>query len=303
MFRDLSAATAHVMAFLFGSLVWMILIGVGVAILLLVRDPALLASGNALEGLDGLTMGLTSAIQIVGLAGLAAGLALLLGTPTSDGHQVWWSLPGRHTVASRLRAHLGLRTPRAAWLVVAFLGGLTVWTFPSMLAAWLVETLQIDSVSLEATSRMLLEGPVLHRFAMGLAVVVTAPIFEEVIFRGYLWEVAERATGRWGAFVLTTLLFAAYHLDPVHTLSLLPTAAFLGALRLVSGSLWPCILAHFANNGVAIVVTLLAADMAVEEELPMWLALSGTLFTCVVFTLGAAWARYRPNSPSAGALS
>ncbi len=303
MFRDLSAATAHVMAFLFGSLVWMILIGVGVGVLLLVRDPLLLASGNAIEGLDGLTMGLTSAIQIVGLAGLAACLALLLGSRTLDGPHVWWSLPGRHTAAERLRAHLGFRVPRAMWVIVGCLGGLTVWTFPSMLAAWLVKTLQIDSVSLEATSRLLLEGPALHRLAMGLAVVVTAPIFEEVIFRGYLWEIAERATGRWGALVLTTLLFAAYHLDPVHSLSLLPTAAFLGALRLASGSLWPSIFAHFANNGIALVVTLLVADVGAEDDLPMWLALSGTLFTCVVFALGAAWARYRPISLPAGALS
>jgi membrane protease YdiL (CAAX protease family) len=282
----------------------MILIGVFVAILVFVRDPEALASGHAIEELDGLTMGLTSAVQILGLAGLAAGLSVFLGDRSHDGHLVWWSIPRGHEVGARLHRHLGLQRPRWTWAVVALLGGLTVWTFPSMLAAWLMETLQIDSVSLEATSRLLLEGPTPHRLAMGFAVIVTAPIFEEVIFRGYLWDVAERATGRWGAFVLTTLLFAAYHLDPVHTVSLLPTAAFLGALRLASGSLWPSILAHFANNGIAIVITLLTADVAAEEELPLWLSLSGTLFTIIVFALGVAWARKRPSSPTPhGALS
>jgi membrane protease YdiL (CAAX protease family) len=171
-----------------------------------------------------------------------------------------------------------------------------VWTFPSWLAAWLVEATGIDSVSLEATSRLILEGPTIDRLAMGFAVVVTAPLFEEVIFRGYLWEVSERAIGRWGAFLATTLLFAGYHLDPVHTVSLLPTAAFLGLLRLVSGSLWPGVLAHLANNGIAIVVTLWGTELVSEDEIPLWLAITGTSLTAVVFGMGYAWTRKRPHS-------
>ena len=54
------------------------------------------------------------------------------------------------------------------------------------------------------------------------------------------------------AFALTTVLFALYHMDPIHVVSLLPTAVFLGWLRWASGSLWPPILAHFVNNAVAV---------------------------------------------------
>ncbi len=297
MLRDLSAATLHLLAFLVGSFVWMLVIGVGVAILLMLREPGLLSGSLDIRELDGLTMGLTSAVQIVGLAVLAALLAMVLGErPAADGPRRWWTVPHADQAAARLQQHLALRHSRRAWAVVAALGGLTVWTFPSWLAAWLVEATGIDSVSLEATSRLILEGPTIDRLAMGFAVVVTAPLFEEVIFRGYLWEVSERAIGRWGAFLATTLLFAGYHLDPVHTVSLLPTAAFLGLLRLVSGSLWPGVLAHLANNGIAIVVTLWGTELVSEDEIPLWLAITGTSLTAVVFGMGYAWTRKRPHS-------
>lgn len=300
MLRDLTAALGHLVVFLTGSLVWMVALGVVVAVVFFVRDPSMLSDPSALDALDGLTMGLMSALQIMGLAGLAVGLALVLGDRQERPHR-YWTLPGN--VPGRLKAHLGLRRPRPLWPVVAFLGGLTVWTFPSLLAEWLIETFEVDSVSLELTTRMLLEGPLLDRMVMGFAVVVTAPLFEELIFRGYLWELAERATGRWGAFVLTTLLFAGYHLDPVHTVSLLPTAAFLGALRLVSDSLWPSVLAHFANNGIAIVVTVLTADIAADQSLPLALSVGGTSLTLVTFLAGLAWARSRPTPSPRGALS
>ena len=297
MLRDLTAALGHLVVFLAGSPMWMLV----VAVVFFVKDPSLLSNPSALDDLDGLTMGLMSALQILGLAGLAVSLALVLGDRREQPHR-YWTLPG-DDVVGRLKAHLGLRRTRPLWALVAFLGGLTVWTFPSLMAEWLITTFEVDSVSLELTTRMLLEGPLLDRMAMGFAVVVTAPIFEELIFRGYLWELTERATGRWGAFVLTTLLFAGYHLDPVHTVSLLPTAAFLGALRLVSGSLCPSVLAHFANNGIAIVVTVLTADVAPDQSLPLALSIGGTTLTLVTFLVGLAWARSRPHPTPRGALS
>ena len=295
MLRDLSAATLHLIAFLLGSLLWMLAMGAALAVVWMVRDPSLLSGPVDLADLDGLTMGLSSALQIVGLAALAALLAMAMGTqPDAEGRRAWWSLPQGSEVGARLRRHLALRRFPWVWGVVGFAGGLTVWTFPSFVATWLVDTFGFESVSLEATTRLLLEGPLLDRLAMGFAVVGTAPLFEELIFRGYLWEVAERATGRWGAFAVTTLLFAAYHIDPVHMVSLLPTAVFLGALRMASGSLWPGVLAHLANNGIAVVIAVLTQHLPDDDTLPLWISLSGTALTALVFLAGYTWSRARP---------
>ncbi|MEM6927212.1 MAG: CPBP family intramembrane glutamic endopeptidase, partial [Myxococcota bacterium] len=132
-------------------------------------------------------------------------------------------------------------------------GGLLVWIWPSWFAAQLIELTGLDSSV--ATISELLVGPLWQTWAMIAAVAIGAPVSEELLFRGYLWRLVELTSGsRGAAFVVTTLLFALYHMDPIHVVALLPTAAFLGWLRWTSGSLWPCILAHFVNNAVAVVV-------------------------------------------------
>ena len=57
---------------------------------------------------------------------------------------------------------------------------------------------------------------------------VITPIFEELIFRGYLWnKLEEKFGGRFAAYIITTLLFAVWHLGYIDTV----------AFRMTSGSL------------------------------------------------------------------
>jgi membrane protease YdiL (CAAX protease family) len=97
----------------------------------------------------------------------------------------------------------------------------------------------------------------LTRFVFMFCVVVAAPIVEEVIFRGYLWRILEGFLPPVGVLLGTTIAFSAIHLDPLHVVGLLPTALFLGLLRARSGSIFPCILAHFVNNSLAMLTTYL----------------------------------------------
>ena len=64
----------------------------------------------------------------------------------------------------------------------------------------------------------------------------------------------------------------------------------------MSGSLWPSVLAHFANNGIALVITFLTADVSQDVELPLPLALGGTTLTVIVFWLGQRWAPRAPTN-------
>ncbi|BDU70663.1 hypothetical protein GETHOR_27640 [Geothrix oryzae] len=89
-------------------------------------------------------------------------------------------------------------------------------------------------------------GPALTMFAV---VAGLAPLFEELLFRGFLLPVLARR-GRVGmALLVSALVFGAIHLQPTG----LPTLATLGlvlglALR-HTGSLWPPILVHACWNG------------------------------------------------------
>lgn len=93
--------------------------------------------------------------------------------------------------------------------------------------------------------------------ALFLTVAVLAPVFEEILFRGFLlpW-LQPRLTARWGlrwgtaaALLLTALAFGAMHLQPrgLHILSTL--GLVLGWAMVRTGDLRTAILVHGAWNG------------------------------------------------------
>ena len=80
---------------------------------------------------------------------------------------------------------------------------------------------------------------------------ILAPIFEEVVFRGILFQSYLRKFGFWLAMLFSTLLFVVVHFYEVHD-SL--SVAFFGiaacALYRATGSLWTAILFHVITNGL-----------------------------------------------------
>ena len=88
---------------------------------------------------------------------------------------------------------------------------------------------------------------------VGLALLAgLAPLVEELIFRGLLYG---WLAGRWGsgiAFIGSSLAFAAAHVELAHVVLVLPLGLVFGWLRWRSGSLWPSLVAHMANNGLAV---------------------------------------------------
>jgi len=79
-----------------------------------------------------------------------------------------------------------------------------------------------------------------------------APLVEELVFRGLLFG---WLAGRWSgglAFVVSSLAFAAAHVEPAHAILVLPLGLMFGLLRWRTGSLWPSLVAHMANNGLAV---------------------------------------------------
>ena len=91
------------------------------------------------------------------------------------------------------------------------------------------------------------------------------PICEEVIYRGLLWGAVERLqwrSERWGrvaAFLLSTAVFAAGHLEPLRTTLLLVIAVPIGLARFVTGALPASVVAHQVNNFLPALTILLGA--------------------------------------------
>ncbi|WP_447003816.1 lysostaphin resistance A-like protein [Saccharothrix isguenensis] len=84
---------------------------------------------------------------------------------------------------------------------------------------------------------------------MFLYVCFLGPVCEEVIYRGLLWGAIERQRwSRWAAFVLTTVIFAASHLEPLRTSLLIVIALPIGIARLITRRLTASVVAHVINN-------------------------------------------------------
>ena len=90
-------------------------------------------------------------------------------------------------------------------------------------------------------------------FVPSLAVIAgLAPLVEELVFRGLLYG---WVAGRWGtvaAWIVSSLAFAAAHVEPAHIILVLPLAVWFGWLRRRTDSLLPSLVAHMVNNGFAV---------------------------------------------------
>ncbi len=131
-----------------------------------------------------------------------------------------------------------------------------------------------------------------------VAATVAAPIFEEIMFRGYVQRAYERK-GPWLGIFLTGVLFALYHMRFQGGFALIPIALTLSFLTWRSDSLFPGMLLHAVYNGV--VTTLMLATNFLPMEAVAVLAGS---FLClgIIMTptaLGALWGVWRVTDPPA----
>jgi CAAX protease family protein len=93
--------------------------------------------------------------------------------------------------------------------------------------------------------------------ALTLAVlaVATAPLVEELTYRGLLYSALQRLIGRWFAVVVVTSMFAGLHVWQYRQnigaiLSITLLSFILTVIRARTGRLLPCFMIHLVFNGV-----------------------------------------------------
>lgn len=97
---------------------------------------------------------------------------------------------------------------------------------------------------------------------LALVVIVLAPLLEEAVFRGYLFQAwRASALGEWGTIAVTALLFTALHAgqyQPLLLAQLLGFALILGLARARTRSVVTPWLLHAANNSLVVGVVMFA---------------------------------------------
>jgi len=94
------------------------------------------------------------------------------------------------------------------------------------------------------------QGPPWERLAVAAIAAVAAPVAEEAAFRGYVLSSLSTWLAPRAAILASAFLFAAMHLDPVRFPAILLLGLAFGWLTWRTGSLWPAVAAHAANNAL-----------------------------------------------------
>ena len=84
-----------------------------------------------------------------------------------------------------------------------------------------------------------------------LSVVVCAPVLEEILFRGLIFESCRERFGSGAAVLVSALLFGLVHGVPVQIINAFVVGLIFGYIYLRTGSLLSVILLHVVNNGIA----------------------------------------------------
>jgi membrane protease YdiL (CAAX protease family) len=116
--------------------------------------------------------------------------------------------------------------------------------------------------------KRLLESSRMVLYAVAVVATFSAPVVEEVVYRGILYTSFEKALKTPAAVIIVTLLFALVHYpqywgDPATIVALTSLSLVLTLVRVFTKNLLPCIALHFVFNGIQ--TTLLVLDPWIEE--------------------------------------
>ena len=187
-----------------------------------------------------------SALFTLILSSLVEGAFLI--APFYFANRAFRSIPARTRLA--LQA-LGFRRFQSgiafSWVLVLLFAILGT----NVLYGYLIQTFHLPLQTNDQVILTYSKYAPLTTYATLFVAVFVAPFCEEVFFRGFVFAGLLRGMPVGWAIVLSALIFAVAHGDPGSFAVLLIIGLALAFLRWRTKSLWPGILLHTLNNGVA----------------------------------------------------
>jgi uncharacterized protein len=195
---------------------------------------------------------LINAIFVFILSSLVEGAFLI--APLYFAVRAYRSSPQKWRLAFEALGYRGFRVERALmWIVVLIVIILAV----DNLYQYVITTLHLH---LQTNDQVLLEHSKLApltTYATLLAAVFVAPFCEETFFRGFVFMGFTRAMPLIWAIIFSSLIFAVAHADPGSFAVLFIIGLALAFLRWRTHSIWPGMMLHALNNGIAALAVVL----------------------------------------------
>lgn len=189
-------------------------------------------------------------------------------------------------IGAILPAHL--LTILVAWLVVTKgrkynfaemlgwrSGGFKWWHYAIILGGFFVIAGVTSSFAPEQENDLtrMLQSSRSAVYIIAFIATFTAPLVEEVVYRGVIYSAFQRKFGIAAGFIVATLLFALVHVpqywpsfSTIFLLTLLSIT--LTGIRVMSKNLLPCIILHTLFNGIQSVLLILSPDGPPKTDIP-----------------------------------
>lgn len=104
-----------------------------------------------------------------------------------------------------------------------------------------------------------------NKIVVDVIIVLLAPIAEELIFRGIIFQTLTRNNcSVVVAIIIQAVLFGIYHLNVMQGLYVLPLAVVLGYTAYKCKSVLPCIFIHMVNNLMSLIWSLLLKNAPIK---------------------------------------
>ena len=151
-------------------------------------------------------------------------------------------------------------------------GGFRWWHYCIILGGFLVVAAGVEVYFPQRDNELLriLQSSRSAVYIVAFVATFTAPIVEEVVYRGVVYSAFQRKFGIAAAFLFTTLLFALVHVPQYYpsysTIFLLFLLSLtLTSIRVKTGNLFPCIVLHTVFNGLQSIMLIIEPYFTTEQ--------------------------------------
>jgi uncharacterized protein len=187
-------------------------------------------------------------ILTYGISEALAGVALLALLLVQDGLLVLAAVLFASIKRRPRRWHFGIRStrfwPTVGWVLLAF-GLMMAFEF-GYIALFDVDATNVDELG---------QDNLIAGFAVSIAVIVVAPVAEELFFRAFFYRALRTRLPVWSAALIDGTVFGLLHFQGIDSAIILPVIAVFGVGQCLvyerTGSLFAVIAIHAAFNTVA----------------------------------------------------
>lgn len=258
-----------------------------------------IGSGIALVGLA-FTLGLRDGLKLEELARehvlqryLATPLVVFAAIAVSQVTLAVASLGAAKLGKLPLRQSVGLQRPRLLHVALAVLLVLATGPLADALAVTVQRAFPRATIGTLDMIAGAVRGPGLTPVLVALAVAFAPAVAEELLFRGLLQPALVKRVGPALGVALASLIFGAIHVDPPQATGAALIGLVLGYVSYRSGSLWPAMAAHAANNGLSVLFARYGESGSVATAELDWYWIGGGSALAVALT----WAFHRSTRP------